>query len=89
MGFKKEVRAFMKNMELTLARENVTLEEQGRLIAFLQQQNKELLDRLMARDYPELRTFGPVDYSQKSEEIEDEEIIGTIVDDYDAGNIGE
>jgi hypothetical protein len=48
MGFKKEVRAFM-------AERNA---EKG-LVIQLQKQNQDLMDRLMASNFGELKTYAP------------------------------
>ena len=82
MRFKNEVRKFMEEMRLVFIKEKTVIEEQGRMILLLQGQNKHLLDRLMARDYPELQTYSLVNYSEKPtmDFDSDEELVGTIVD---------
>lgn len=82
MRFKNEIRKFMEEMRLVFIKEKTVIEEQGRMILLLQGQNKDLLDRLMARDYPELQTYSPTSYSGEPtmDFDSDEELVGTIVD---------
>ena len=82
MSFRNEVRKFMEEMRLVFIKEKTVIEEQGRMILLLQGQNKDLLDRLMARDYPELQTYSPTSYSEEAtlDFDQDEELVGTIVD---------
>jgi hypothetical protein len=82
MGLRKEVRKFMDDMRLALVKNNTVIQEQGRMILLLERQNKELLDRLMARDLPELKTWEPVSYSKEPTmdfDLTDEELSGTVV----------
>lgn len=83
MRFRNEVRKFMEEMRLVFIKEKTVIEEQGRMILLLQGQNKDLLDRLMARDYPELQTYSPTSYSEEAtlDFDQDEELVGTIVDE--------
>lgn len=84
MGFRKEVRSFMRKMEIALVRKETVVQAQSRMILVLQGQNKDLLNRLMARDYPELETYSPVGYKKEDEPTMDfehnEDLAGTIVD---------
>ena len=84
MRFKDDVRKFMRAMELAFIKDKTIIQEQSRMILVLQEQNRDLMNRLMARDYPELQTYtsptykkeGEVDYDFTS----DEDFAGTDVD---------
>jgi len=82
MSFKNEMREFMQEMRLAFVKEQTVIQEQSKLILFLERQNKELSDRLMARDYPELKTYGDVKYKKDPvyDFEEDEENAGAILD---------
>ncbi len=74
MSFKKEVRAFIANSGA-----------EWNLIKQLQKQNQDLMDRLMARDFSELKTYNPSfpDGNPKEEEYvptEDETTAGDIIE---------
>ncbi|KKL21800.1 hypothetical protein LCGC14_2441810 [marine sediment metagenome] len=74
MGFKKEVRAFMANSGAERS-----------LVKQLQKQNQDLMDRLMARDFSELKTYNPSfpDGNPKEKEYdptEDETSAGDIIE---------
>jgi len=74
MGFKKEVREFM-------AKQN----SQGDLVKHLIKLNQDLMDRLMARDFSELKTYSPdlLDGLVKEPEYdatEDETAAGEIIE---------
>jgi len=84
MSFRSEVRKFMQDVHLALVKKETIVQEQSRMILVLQAQNKDLLDRLMARDYPELATYTPVNYRGKDEATMDfeydENLAGAVVD---------
>ena len=74
MGFRKEVREFM-------AKRNI----EGDLIRLLQRQNQDLMDRLMARDFSELKTYSPdnlegPDKEPEYDATEDETAAGEIIE---------
>lgn len=83
MRFRNEVREFMRKMELAFTREEAVIQEQSRMILLLEKQNRGLLDRLMARNYPELQTYSPASYKGEEEATmdfeHDEDLAGTIV----------
>jgi len=83
MSFRNEVRDFMREMRLAFIKEKTITQEQSKMILLLEKQNSNLMNRLMARDYPELQTYTPV--SQGGEEPtmdfeSDEELAGTVLD---------
>ena len=84
MRFKNKVRRFMRIMELAFVKDKTVIQEQSRMILVLQEQNNDLLNRLMARDYPELQTYNTTRYKKEGEVdmdfTSDEDLAGTIVD---------
>lgn len=85
MGFRNEVREFMREMQLIFIKQKTIMNEQSRMILMLQQERKEMLNRLMARDYPELQTFQGPRYKDPDEAdldfTSDENLAGEIVDE--------
>ncbi len=74
MGFKKEVREFM-------AKQNST----GDLVKHLTKLNQDLMDRLMARDFSELKTYSPdytddLDKEPEYDATKDETAAGAIIE---------
>lgn len=84
MGFRKEVREFMRSMELAFAEQNAALHAQNQIIDHLEGQTKDLMDRLMAKDFKELQIFAtPEEVEQGAEvalDLTDDELAGEIVD---------
>lgn len=67
MRFRQEVRKFMREMQLVFIKDKTIIQEQSRMILVLREQNKDLLNRLMARNYPELQTYTPVEHKKEGE----------------------
>ena len=84
MRFREEVRRFMQEIRLVLGKKEVVVQEQSRMILVLQEQNRDLLNRLMARDYPELATYTAAKYKEEGEVdldfTQNEELAGAVVD---------
>lgn len=84
MSFRKEIRNFMEKLSLEFVKNKTIIQEQSRMILMLQEQNKDLLDRLMARDYPELQTWTGPTYKKEGEVdldfTENEDFAGLDVD---------
>jgi len=82
MRFKKEVRLFMKGYDNWRKKKDITISVLRDQIRELRSQNEDLLDRLMARDIPELKTFTLPAFEQEKEEYkpeEDEDLAGEMV----------
>lgn len=84
MSFRGEVRDFMREMRLVFIKQKTIMNEQSRMILMLKEERSEMLNRLMARDYPELQTFQGPRYKDPDEAdldfTSDESIAGESVD---------
>ena len=81
MSFRKEIRLFMQDISDCMKKALVGVEVYKDIIKELRKQNQDLLDRLAARNLPELKTFTlPEEESPLSEYKfqEDEDLAGEI-----------
>ena len=67
MGFKNEVRIFMRSERNRHKKGDATVKAYKKLVDKLMKQNGELFDRLAARSYPELKTFTLPDGEMREE----------------------
>ncbi len=87
MSFKKDMRIFMEEVRefMTFMRKHAaTVALHKELIARLEKQNKDLMDRFMARNFEELRTYQTSVEMSVPKELykpeEDESLAGEVVD---------
>ena len=90
MGFRSEVRVFMKevqqfitNYENWRKKKDVTISILNTVIKELRSQNEDLMDRVLARDLPELKTFMIPEHLKEPEVYkpeEDELLAGEVTD---------
>ena len=84
MRFKKEVRLFMRDYYNWRKKKDVTISILKTQIMELRSQNEDLMDRVLARDLPELKTYVLPAFKQEKEEYkpeEDESRAGEIIHD--------
>jgi len=84
MRFKKEVRLFMRDYYNWRKKKDVTISILKTQIMELRSQNEDLLDRVLARDLPELKTFAIPEHEKEPEEYrpeEDELRAGEVISD--------
>ena len=82
MSFRGEVREFMREMRLAFIKQEMIVKSQERMSEVLVQERKDLLDRLMARNFPELQTYATTEYSKDPilDFDQDDNLAGAIVD---------
>jgi len=82
MSFRKEVREFISECREHKKKKNGIVALLKEQIVRLEDQNKDLMNRLMARDLPELTTFTLPEIENKKEVYkpeEDEALAGEVV----------
>ena len=84
MSFRSEVRGFIQDYYNWRKKKDVTISVLKTQIMELRSQNEDLMDRVLARDLPELKTFALPAFKQEKEEYkpeEDESRAGEIIHD--------